>query len=124
MEDAIRAPLEAICHGLDEAVAATLMGMDGIPIDTVTALETEPDLDLNALLIEYSGLLAQLSHNAQMLAAGPLEEISIRSESVTTIIRPLSDEYFVAVALRSTGLSGRGRYLLRVHGPKLRDALS
>ncbi|HJL40226.1 MAG TPA: hypothetical protein RMG48_02910 [Myxococcales bacterium LLY-WYZ-16_1] len=126
MSSEFRVPLESICHGLPDAVAATLMGADGIPVETVErdpAASDEPDVP--SLLVEFSSLLGQMRRSAQMFAAGPLEEVSIASERLVTIIRPLNEEYFVAVALRpGSSSTSKGRYLLRVQAPRLAAALS
>jgi len=43
---------------------------------------------------------------------------------VTTLIRVLTSDYFVAVALAPTGNIGKGRYMLRVAAPKLIEELT
>jgi hypothetical protein len=43
---------------------------------------------------------------------------------MTTVIRLLNDEYFVAMALRPTGNLGKARYLLRVQANELLERLS
>jgi predicted regulator of Ras-like GTPase activity (Roadblock/LC7/MglB family) len=69
-------------------------------------------------------VLSQVRQSAEMFSAGALNELSIRSERLTTIIRPVNEEYFVALALVPEGNFGKGRYLLRVHAPKLVQDLS
>lgn len=129
------ARLKTICSAVEGAVAATLMGVDGIPIQAYQvepqgAPPSEGELDVQSLLIEYSSLLAQVQRSAQMFAAGGLEELSITSERLAMIIRPVTPEYFVALALRSTSPGGvganfgKGRYLLRIHGPQLAAELA
>ncbi|MCK6550251.1 hypothetical protein L6R52_30730 [Myxococcota bacterium] len=117
--------LRAICGSIDGAIAATLMGVDGIPVQThLVAAEPEGELDVSSLLVEYSSLIPQVQRSAQMFAAGGLEELSITSERLVTILRPVTPEYFVALALRSCANLGKGRYLLRIHAPKLATELS
>ncbi|MEQ8273402.1 MAG: roadblock/LC7 domain-containing protein [Deltaproteobacteria bacterium] len=125
MIDEIRGPLEKIHQGVDGALAITLMGMDGLPVDTLhpTASDHE-DLDVSSLVVEYSTLLNQVKSSAQMFAAGGLEELAISSEHLTMIIRPVTDEYFLALALTPGANFGKGRYLLRVLAPTLAGALS
>lgn len=119
----LREPLESIINGLDGgALAASIMGMDGLPVD---AIEMDPgEVDVSALLVEFSSLLNQVQKSAQMFAAGGLEELAIRSEHLTTIIRPINAEYLLCLAMRPDANFGKGRYLLRVHAPKLATALS
>lgn len=123
MIDEIRGPLESICGAVDGALAATVMGFDGVPVDTYEHARPEGDTEVNSLLIEYSSLLEQVKRSAQMFEAGALEELSIRSEHVTTLIRPLNEEFFLALALRHPGYAGKGRYLLRMHAPRLAEFL-
>lgn len=104
------------------ALAASIMAMDGIPVD---AIELDAgDVDVSALLVEFSSLLGQVQRSAQMFAAGGLEELAIRSEHLTTIIRPINQEYLLCLALRPDANFGKGRYLLRINAPKLASALS
>lgn len=125
MIDEIRGPLEKIHQGVQGALAITLMGMDGLPVDTLHPNPSErEDMDVSSLLVEYSSLLTQVRSSAQMFAAGGLEELAISSEHLTMIIRPVTDEYFLALALTPGANFGKGRYLLRVLAPTLAGALS
>jgi predicted regulator of Ras-like GTPase activity (Roadblock/LC7/MglB family) len=121
MDNEFRTPLRAICTAMPGAVAATLMGSDGIPVETVQAEPNE--VDVGSLLVEYAALLDQVRRSAQMFEAGSLEELAIASEHLTTIIRPLNPEYFLALALTPAASAGKGRYLLRIHAPQLIEAL-
>lgn len=122
MTDDFRIPLQSICSAIPGAVAATLMGRDGIPVETVDAAAA--DIDVGSLLIEFSSLLDQIGRSAQMFAAGELKELSIRSENLTTIFRPLTEDYFVALALLPDASVGKGRYLLRLNAHRLTAALA
>lgn len=122
MSDEFRIPLQSVCSAVPGAVAATLMGRDGIPVETVAA--DAADVDVEALLVEYASLLDQIGKSAQMFAAGELRELSIRSDNLTTIFRPLTDDYFVALALRPDASMGKGRYLLRLNAHRLTAALA
>jgi predicted regulator of Ras-like GTPase activity (Roadblock/LC7/MglB family) len=125
--DELRKPLEAICAGLPGVVTATIMGVDGLPVDSFVqeqASSSESAPDVESLLVEFTGLIAQVQRSAQMFAAGGLEELSIASEHLITIIRPINDEYFLAVAMLPHANTGKGRYLVRIHAPRLASALS
>lgn len=123
--DEIRGPLERICERLDGALAATVMGVDGLTVDSVAAGPPPVlDTDVESLLVEYSSLLGQVQRSAQMFAAGRLEELTIASEHLTTLIRPLTGDYFVALTIGPTASVGKGRYLLRVHARELSGVLA
>ncbi|MCA9555307.1 MAG: hypothetical protein KC933_35065 [Myxococcales bacterium] len=124
MIEEIQIPLQKICGSVDGALAATVMGFDGLPVDAYTHHEPGGELDISSLIIEFSSLLGQVKASAQMFAAGGLEEFSVRSERLTTIIRPLGEEHFIALALLPAGNTGKGRYLLRIHAPELIRFLS
>ena len=117
--------LQHIVDAMPGALAATLMGVDGLAVATVEreALEHEDGLDVSSLLVEFSSVLAQVQRTGEIFAAGPVEELTVRSERLVTVLRPVSAEYFVALAMRPEGLLGKGRYLLRVHGARLVDEL-
>lgn len=123
MIDEIRGPLEKICGAVDGALAATVMGFDGVAVDTYEHAQAPGEAEVPSLLIEYSTLLDQVRRSAQMFAAGELEELSIRAENVTALIRPLNEEYFLALALTADSGAGKGRYLLRLHAPRLAEFL-
>ncbi|MBK6689764.1 MAG: hypothetical protein IPG45_35185 [Deltaproteobacteria bacterium] len=124
MLETIRGPLSEICEAVPGAFAASIIAADGVPVDTVEAQSADGELDISSLLIEYSALLGQVRSSAQMFAAGDLEELSISSANLTTIIRPLSLEFFVALALAPGANFGKGRYLLRLKADELRAALA
>lgn len=123
MIDEIRGPLEAILNRVPEAFAATVMGFDGLPVDSIEKEAGGPDVA--ALVVEYSALLKQAKGSAQMFAAGELEELTIRAEKLTVVMRAVNDEYFLAAAIPPGGRNqGITRYLLRLQAPALNKALS
>ena len=125
MAEEIRGPLERICARLEGALAATVMGLDGLMVDSVaTGQAPGADADVESLLVEYSTLLGQVQRSAQMFAAGSLEELTIASQHLTTLIRPLTVDYFVALTLGPNASIGKGRYLLRVHARELSGVLA
>lgn len=111
-----REQLEEICK-VDGAVAASIMGFDGIAIDTVTAKESPHDVE--TLMVEFSGLIGQVRQAAEMLQSGALSEVSIGTEQLTTLLRPINADFFLALAMTPDGNTGKGRYLLRVAAPRL-----
>jgi predicted regulator of Ras-like GTPase activity (Roadblock/LC7/MglB family) len=113
-----REDLEAICGRVEGAYAASLMGFDGIAIETAQVAPPE-GLELQSLMIEYSGILSQVRQAAESLQMGKASEVSIRTEKLVAVARPLTPDYFVLLALAPEGNVGRARYELRVAAPKL-----
>lgn len=106
-----RENLEKLVDNCEGAVASVMMGFDGIAVDTISR---EKDLDVDTISMEFSFVLGQVRKAAEILEVGKLEEVAIRSENLTFIIRIISDEYFIAMALKPDGNFGKGRFLMRL----------
>jgi predicted regulator of Ras-like GTPase activity (Roadblock/LC7/MglB family) len=103
------------------AVSVTLMGFDGIAIDTQESgtMSTEAQ----ASQIELANIAKQLRSISEGMGTGDVHEVALQTGGLTTVLRPLTEEYFVAVSMTPGGLLGKGRYLLRVIAPKLVEQL-
>jgi predicted regulator of Ras-like GTPase activity (Roadblock/LC7/MglB family) len=122
---ALRPELEAMVERLPGAVAACLMGFDGIPVETLEAVSLDDQgLDLGSLWVELSSVAAQIQRTGEVFATGPVEELTVRTERLTTVLRPISAEYFVALSMFPWASGAKGRYLLRVHGSRLVEAIA
>jgi predicted regulator of Ras-like GTPase activity (Roadblock/LC7/MglB family) len=113
-----REDLEGICKRVEGAFAASVMGYDGIPIETI---EPRPfqGIELQTLLVEYSSVLNQVRQAAESLQMGKASEVSIRTEKMVAVARMLTPDYFAVVAVTPDGNVGRARYELRTEGIKL-----
>ncbi len=120
----LREPLEELCRRLDGALAASVVGVDGVPVDAVRASDAVSEDQVEELWVEYASLLRQIRNSAQMLAAGQLEELLLSSDRLVTIIRPLTAETFLAFGMRADASCGRARYLCRVTAPRLLEELT
>lgn len=111
-----RESLEKVVE-VEGAIAASVMGYDGIPIDTITPRET--DLDLEVLLVELAGILGHVKQTAEVLQTGGIQELSLGTDKLTTHLRPINADYFLLLAMHPDGNHGKGRFLLRVTAPGL-----
>jgi predicted regulator of Ras-like GTPase activity (Roadblock/LC7/MglB family) len=114
--------LQAVVSQVDGALACSVMGFDGIPVET-HQVATAGEVDLGAACVEFASILAQLKAAAEQLRTGAVNEVSVNTEKFTAVLRPLSTEYFLVLALRPDGNYGKGRYALRIAAPKLRAEL-
>jgi predicted regulator of Ras-like GTPase activity (Roadblock/LC7/MglB family) len=112
-----REHLQEVVRSVDGAVACSLMGVDGIEVDT--HLVDGFEVDVRSLLIEYSTLLRNGREAAELHQAGAVVELSVHTDRVLTVARQVSPEYFMVVALRPEGNFGKARYMLRVTAPRL-----
>jgi predicted regulator of Ras-like GTPase activity (Roadblock/LC7/MglB family) len=117
-----RTHLESVVNQVDGALACSVMGFDGISVETHQR-EEAGELELNGAWVEYANLLSQLKQAAETLKTGDVQEVSINSEHVLTLMRLISPEYFLVLALRADGNYGKGRYVLRVTAPRIRAEL-
>jgi predicted regulator of Ras-like GTPase activity (Roadblock/LC7/MglB family) len=113
--------LEGVCRGVEGAVACSLMGVDGIEVDTHLASDSE--LDLKSILVEYSEVFRSARSAAIAHQAGGVVEVSINSDKLVTVARLVSPDYFMVVALTPEGNYGKARYLLRIAAPRVRAEL-
>lgn len=110
--------LDRVLTGTPGAVGVTLMGFDGIAIES-RSVDEPGDVLLQSAYIELGAIATQLKSVAASLNAGDVREVAVQTAELTTVLRPLTDEYFVAVSLKPGGNTGKGRYLLRIVGPQL-----
>ncbi len=114
--------LKQLVAGTEGSVAGLLMGFDGIAVESFTAPGS--GVDINTVGMEFSFILTQVRKAAEILEVGGVQEIAIRCEKLTILMRVVSHDYFVAVAVKPEGNFGKGRYMLRVVAPKLQAELA
>jgi predicted regulator of Ras-like GTPase activity (Roadblock/LC7/MglB family) len=112
-----REHLQEVCEKVEGAVACSLMGADGIEVDT--HLNDGGAFDLRTLLVEYSGILRSAKEAALSNEAGGVAEVSISTDKLVAVVRIVGPEYFMVVALTPDGNFGKARYYLRITAPKL-----
>jgi predicted regulator of Ras-like GTPase activity (Roadblock/LC7/MglB family) len=116
--------LDRVLHGTPGALSVTLMGFDGIAIDTREALEAaESTISASAAAVELGFIASQLKRVAEGLGAGDVREVSVHTNGLVTLLRPITPEYFIALSMSPEGNTGKGRYLMRVVAPKLAEGL-
>lgn len=116
-----RDSLQRIVDHVEGGVAGLLMGFDGIAVESYT--RQGQAMDINTVGMEFSFILTQARKAAEILEVGRIREVTIRAEKLTLVIRVLSNDYFLALALTPEGNFGKGRYLLRVTAPRVEEEL-
>ncbi|MEZ4364949.1 MAG: hypothetical protein R2939_01515 [Kofleriaceae bacterium] len=109
--------LKKIVDGVDGGIAAVIMGLDGIPVESY--VRTDDAVDINTIAMEFSFILGQVQKAAESLQVGETEELTVRAPRLVLIVRMLSTQYFVAVAVSPEANYGKARYLTRLAGPQL-----
>ena len=114
--------LESVVSQVDGAVACSVMGFDGIAVETHQASDAA-DLELQTAWVEFANVLTQLKSAAENLKTGAVQEVTITSDKLMTLMRLISPEYFLVLALKPEGNLGKGRYALRLTVPKVKAEL-
>ena len=113
--------LQDLVDRTDGGVAGLLMASDGIAIDQYS--RGNGPFDIESVGMEYSVVLKGIQRATEMLDTGATQEVSVKTERLTTVVRMLTDEYFVALAVAPGGNVGKARFLLRTSAPKLIENL-
>ena len=109
--------LKRIVDNVDGGIAAVVMGLDGIPVETY--MKQSDRVDVNTVAMEFSFILTQVRKAGDSLQVGSLEELSVKAQRLVLICRMISPQYFVAVVIAPEGNLGKARYLARVSAPTL-----
>ncbi|NOY91904.1 MAG: hypothetical protein GXP55_11970 [Deltaproteobacteria bacterium] len=114
--------LKEVVDGTEGGVAGLLMGYDGIAVDQY--VRSDSSIDVQTVGMEYSVILSGVRKAVEMLEVGAALEVSIKAEQLTTVVRYLTDEYFIAMTLVPGANVGKARYMLRTRGGRLVEELS
>lgn len=110
--------LDRVLKETPGAVGVTLMGFDGIAIEN-RSVDDPGAVSLQSAFIELGAIAQQLKGVAAGLNASDVREVSVQTGELTTVLRPITGEYFLALSLKPDGNLGKGRYLMRVVGPQI-----
>ena len=104
--------LESIIERTEGSLGALIMGTDGIAVEKVLG-EAGMDANLDVAAAEFTSLVRSAQRAGTDTGLGGLRELVISLEGAVMLMRLLSRDYFVVLALNSQGNIGRGRFELR-----------
>ena len=104
--------LTNVVDRIEGCAAAVILGIDGIPIERQVR-DLDPVLDLDLVATEFTTLVRRSLRTASDTALGELREIVFVTEAMTFLLRPITSDYFLLLALNPGGNIGRARYELR-----------
>jgi len=108
--------LDEIVQRTDGILGVVIMGMDGIAIGEHIV---DPSCSIQTVGIEYATAIKSIQKAARSLSAGEVHEVIINTSSNVIMLRLVTPEYFVAMALTPDGNHGKARYLMRMAVPAL-----
>lgn len=109
--------LKKVVDNVEGGIAAVIMGLDGISVDTYIKLADR--VDVNTVAMEFSFILSQVRKAGESLAVGNLEELSVKAQRLLLVCRMISPQYFIAIVMAPEGNFGKARYLARLAQPSL-----
>lgn len=109
--------LKKVVDNIEGGIAAVIMGLDGIAVDTYIKLADR--VDVNTVAMEFSFILSQVRKAGDSLAVGNLEELSVKAQRLMLVCRMVAPQYFIAIVMAPEGNFGKARYLARLAQPAL-----
>ena len=104
--------LETILERTDGSIGALIMGTDGIAVEKVLG-EAGQEANLDVAAAEFTSLVRGAQRAGNDLGLGHFRELVVALDDVIVVMRLLSRDYFVVLALSPNGNLGRGRFELR-----------
>jgi len=104
--------LQAIANQIEGCVAVVILGVDGIPIERYVA-SSDQSFDVDLIATEFTTLVRRSMRTAADTDLGELREMLLATDAMTFLLRPITSEYFLLLALNPGGNVGRARFELR-----------
>ena len=104
--------LTTIANRIEGCAAVMILGIDGIPIERHIQHLDEP-LDIDTIATEFTTLVRRSMRTAADTDLGELREMVLATDAMTFLVRPITSEYFLLLALNPGGNVGRARFELR-----------
>lgn len=102
--------LRRISERIDDARALSLVAADGMPVESVNS---DPELDLEALSAEMVTHVRGITSDHRELSAGPVQHFSVTTDELTLMLSSVSDDYYLLLVMGPEGSYGRARFELR-----------
>jgi predicted regulator of Ras-like GTPase activity (Roadblock/LC7/MglB family) len=110
--------LSGIKTRVDGALAVSLIGLDGIAIESIN----DAQVPLDVFGAEFGGFIKSVRPNAE-LNTGDVLQFALVTEKYITFLSAVTEEYFVLLVMRPDGNYGRARFELAKAKHLLRDEL-
>jgi predicted regulator of Ras-like GTPase activity (Roadblock/LC7/MglB family) len=104
--------LESIIERTEGSLGALIMGTDGIAVEKVLG-QAGVEANLDVAAAEFTSLVRNAQRAGSDTGLGGLRELVVSLEGAVMLMRLLSKDYFVVLALGAKGNIGRGRFELR-----------
>lgn len=100
--------LEGIHQRVEGSLAISLIGLDGIAIETIR----NGSVPIEGLGAEFGGFVKSIRVSNTDLNTGEVEEFSLVTDRYITFLTSVTSEYFLLLVLERGGNYGRARFEL------------
>lgn len=104
--------LTAMTDRIEGCAAVVILGIDGIPIERKVR-DLHQSFDIDVIATEFTSLVRRSMRTAEDTGLGDLREMVFVTEALTFLLRPITAEYFLLLALKAGTSVGRARFELR-----------
>jgi predicted regulator of Ras-like GTPase activity (Roadblock/LC7/MglB family) len=111
--------LAALLQRIEGAMAVSLIGLDGIAVETIN----DHEVPLEILGAEFGGFIKSIRHANTELNTGDVLQFSLVTEKYITFLSEVTSDYYILLVLRPDGNYGRARHELSKAKYLLRDEL-
>ena len=111
--------LAGLQQRVDGAMAVSLIGLDGIAVETIN----DQNVPLDVLGAEFGGFIKSIRHANTELNTGDVLQFSLVTEKYITFLSEVTPDYYILLVLRPDGNYGRARFELSKAKYLLRDEL-
>jgi len=102
--------LRRIAERVEGTRAVSIVGVDGIPIDSYGKLE---GLSIESVAAELGAFVKSAQSPHAAAPAGTIQQLSLVTDRVIAILSRVTEEYYLLLLLSREGNAGRGRFELR-----------
>jgi len=104
--------LTGIANRIEGCAAVVIIGIDGIPIERHVR-DLDPSLDIDTVATEFTTLIRRSMRTAADTDLGEMRELVFATDTMSFLLRPITQEYFLLLALNLGSSVGRARFELR-----------
>ena len=112
--------LEGIRDRVDGTLAVSLIGLDGIAVESIDG----NNVPLDVMGAEFGGFIKTIRLSNTELNTGDVLQFSLVTERYIAFVSAVTPEYYVLLVLKPDGNYGRARFELTRAKQLLRDELA
>jgi len=112
--------LEGIRDRVEGALAVSLIGLDGIAIESLR----RDGVPLEAMGAEFGSFVKSVRVSDTEFQTGDVQQLSLVTDRYVMFLSAITEEYFVLLVMRPDGNYGRARFELARAKHLLRDELT